>query len=154
MGVLAPTGLFAFPHTSALFLPLRARPFWHMVSKTHEEHLHFVRSSAPLAVPVIVLAFIVDTTAPSPLCHVTRSFRLSYFPLHQTLHYFLFIIPFLLHSSRRTGIWRARLWLARLPPPPPPASLRLAAAATALRPLPAGSRTSLPGRASASCTPS
>jgi len=80
------------------FLATARAPFLPIASAPHEEHLHVVRSSAPLlqgaraAIPVTLFSFLVDTTA-SPLCHLTRFFRVPFLPLHPTLPSFLFIIP-------------------------------------------------------------
>jgi len=72
-------------------------PFLPIASAPHEEHFHVVLFSAPLlqgaraAILVNVFAFLVDTTAPSPLCHLTRFFRAPFLPL--SLPSFLFIMP-------------------------------------------------------------
>jgi len=82
-----------------VFLATARAPFLPIASAPHEEHLHVERYSAPLlqgaraAIPVTFFSVIVDTTAQSPLCHLTRFFRAPFLPLHPTVPYFLFIIP-------------------------------------------------------------
>jgi len=81
------------------FLATARAPFLPIASAPHEEHLHVARPSAPLlqggraAIPVAVFAFLVDTTAPSLPCHLSRIFRVPFLPLHPTVLSFLFIIP-------------------------------------------------------------